>query len=150
MPASGRFSPTIMSYLEEFEDVSPVMEEIGEQIVSSIIQNFREGGRFGDDNEMGGGSQRWIPSRRAINENGQTLVRTAQAGLRDSISYRIDGNIIIVGSNKVYAAIHHFGGQTGRNKATTLPARPWAVIQNDDLEEIESIITDHYAALLHR
>jgi hypothetical protein len=35
----------------------------------------------------------------------------------------------VVGSNKRYAAIHQFGGQAGRKRRATLPARPylWSV-----------------------
>lgn len=36
------------------------------------------------------------------------------------------------------AAIHQFGGQTGKNKAVTLPARPYNVVQEEDLEEIQA------------
>ncbi|MFZ5537436.1 MAG: phage virion morphogenesis protein [Pseudomonadota bacterium] len=31
----------------------------------------------------------------------------------------------MVGSNKRYAAIHQFGGQAGRKRRATLPARPY-------------------------
>ena len=42
----------------------------------------------------------------------------------------------IIGSNKVYAAIHQLGGQAGKNKKTTIPARPYLKLTDDNLEEI--------------
>lgn len=114
----------------------PLYEEIGEIIVASIEKNFREGGRYGigDDGEFVGGPSRWIPSGRAERQSGQTLLDTGQ--LSTSITYNATASGVTFGSNKVYAAIHHYGGQTGNNKAVTILPRPYLVIQDEDLEEI--------------
>ena len=47
--------------------------------------------------------------------------------LRSSINFQIesDGLTVHIGPNVVYAAIHEFGGRTGRGGATVIPARPY-------------------------
>jgi len=35
-----------------------------------------------------------------------------------------------------YAAIHQLGGQAGRNKAISIPVRPYLQLTDEDFEEI--------------
>lgn len=114
----------------------PLYEEIGEILVASIEKNFREGGRYGvgEGGEFVGGPTKWIESGRAKKQSGKTLVDTAQ--LSTSITYEATASGVEVGTNKIYGAIQHFGGETGKNKAVTLLARPYLVVQDEDLEEI--------------
>ena len=53
-----------------------------------------------------------------------------------SITTQYDNEAAIIGSNKVYAAIHQLGGQAGKNKKVTIPARPYLKLTDDDFEEI--------------
>lgn len=114
----------------------PLYEEIGEILVASIEKNFREGGRYsvGEGGEFVGGPTKWIESSRAKKQSGKTLVDTAQ--LSTSITYEATASGVEVGTNKIYGAIQHFGGETGRDKSVTLLARPYLVVQDEDLEEI--------------
>lgn len=114
----------------------PLYEEIGEILVASIEKNFREGGRYGigDDGGFVGGSTHWIESKRAQKQSGKTLVDTAQ--LSTSITYEATASGVEVGTNKIYGAIQHFGGETGKDKSVTLLARPYIVVQEEDYEEI--------------
>lgn len=121
-------------------DLAPVMNEIGEALVSSVQRNFLVGGRFGKANPYGGGLQHWIPSGRAVKESGGTLTDTGQ--LAASITFRVSGATgLTIGTNKVYGAIHQYGGKAGRNRSTVIPARPFVVIQDDDLQEIADILS---------
>ena len=52
------------------------------------------------------------------------------------ITIQYNNESAIIGSNKVYAAIHQLGGQTGKNKKVTIPARPYLKLTDDDFEEI--------------
>lgn len=74
----------------------------------------------------------------------QRLILTGQ--LRNSIraeAFTIGGKpAVIIGTNIVYAAIHEFGGQAGRNKATKIPARPymrpaWDAKKDEALDVVE-------------
>ena len=98
--------------------------------------NFRVGGRYsiGPSGEPTGGNWNWPISVRASKQKGQTLVDTRQ--LATSITARIDDDCVTIGMNKVYAAILHYGGPAGK---TTLPPRPFLVVQEEDLEEIATI-----------
>ncbi|MCH8326862.1 MAG: phage virion morphogenesis protein [Bacteroidetes bacterium] len=46
-------------------------------------------------------------------------------------------NIITIGSQLIYANIHEYGGQAGRNLATTIPARPYLNPAIKEFEEKE-------------
>lgn len=126
-------------------DMTPLHREIGEIIIASVGRTFRKGGRYNptaDPQAFAGGSATWIPSQRAVIEKGQTL---SQRGiLAKSLSYRADARGVTVGTTLVYGAIHHFGGQAGRNRAVTLPARPWLVVQPEDFEEFEAAALEFF------
>ena len=82
----------------------------------------------------------------------------ASAQLRDSITYHADGTGVTIGTNKIYAATHQFGAHgrviQARNKKclafpyggkvllvrrvkVTIPARPFLVVQDEDLAAIK-------------
>jgi len=48
-----------------------------------------------------------------------------------------------IGNNRIYGAIHQFGGQAGRGHKVTLPARPYLGINGDDEVEITQISQRH-------
>ena len=56
--------------------------------------------------------------------------------LATSITTQYDNESAIIGSNLDYAAIHQLGGQAGKNKSVSIPARPYLKLTNDDLEDI--------------
>ena len=115
-------------------DRRAMFEEIGEHLVSSTVMRFRRG--------VAPDGARWAPSVRVLNNPGdKTLVDFGH--LRDSITYRASGSGVEAGSNLVYAAIHQFGGETGRNHATHIDARPFLGLDGDDEKEIEAIIAAH-------
>ena len=91
-------------------DLMPHYNEIGEILVRSVDRNFREGGRceIGADGEFVGGATHWITSGRAERDSGQTLMDTGQ--LATSITKEVTSSGVTIGTNKVYGAIHHFGG----------------------------------------
>jgi len=60
--------------------------------------------------------------------------------LAASITSKYDDNSAVVGTNKVYAAIHQFGGDAGRNKKVKIPARPYLKLTEKDFEEINYTI----------
>ena len=52
------------------------------------------------------------------------------------ITIQYNNESAIIGSNKVYAAIHQLGGLAGKNKKVSSPARPYLKLTDDDFEEI--------------
>ena len=65
---------------------------------------------------------------------GQILQVSGQLAM--SITTYYDNESAVIGSNKVYAAIHQLGGQAGRNKSVEIPARPYLKLNDDNFEEI--------------
>ena len=65
---------------------------------------------------------------------GQILQVSGQ--LASSVNTYYDNESAVIGSNLAYAAIHQLGGQAGRNKKVTIPARPYLKLTDDDFEEI--------------
>lgn len=109
---------------------------IGEQLVSSAIERFEDG--------KGPEGEAWKPSRRAEAKGGQTLLDKGR--LRSSIVYEATPQRVVVGTNVVYAAIHQFGGQAGRGRKVSIPARPYLGISEEDIAEIRATMTDFVAA----
>lgn len=127
-------------------DLTPVMDEIGDQLVANVLERFRRG--------VGPDGQAWPRSGRAEEEGGQTLVDAGR--LRDSIVSEAGPSSVTVGTNVLYARIHQLGGTIRPKTAdrlrfrlaggqfvavhsVTLPARPYLGIGAEDRTDIESI-----------
>ncbi len=87
-------------------DVAPLMRGIAAELVSQTEENFAEEGRpdWADLSET-------TTERRAKTGNwpGQIL-QISSAGLAASVTSHADDSSALVGSNKPYAAMMHFGG----------------------------------------
>jgi len=132
-------------------DLTPLMDEIGASLVSSVQHRF-EGGR-------GPGGVAWPQSGRAKAEGGQTLIDRGH--LRDSITHRPGRDQVEIGTNLVYAGIHQFGGRIQAKsaaalkfrigdrwiskKAVDIPARPFLGVDDEDAAEISAIVGDWLA-----
>ena len=89
--------------------------EIGEYLLGEVQDNL-DGQKLVDGSAM-------PQSKAAIKLAGKTLIK--QHHLYDSYVYQLPAGGVEIGSALVYAAIHHFGGETGRRgHRFTLPARP--------------------------
>jgi len=64
-------------------------------------------------------------------------------GLASSITSKYDENSAIVGTNKIYAAIHQFGGNAGRNKKVKIPARPYLSLGESELNDITNSVQEY-------
>ncbi|MCF8012418.1 MAG: phage virion morphogenesis protein [Clostridiales bacterium] len=109
--------------LSGVKDPSTPLKIISELMRSSVLQNFREGGR----------PEKWKPSIRAQKTGGQTLVDTGR--LRGSIYAKANNNSAKVGTNVIYAAAHNFG-YPPRN----LPQRKFLMFQDEDLKEAKRVV----------
>ena len=113
------------------ENLRPLMKNIAGVFAYSTEENFKEEGR-----------PKWTDLAESTKKQrkkighypGQILQVTGQ--LASSISTYYDVNYAIIGSNLDYAAIHQLGGQTGKGKKTTIPARPYLQLTDEDFAEI--------------
>jgi len=102
--------------------LTPVHRHIGNLLLNSIEESF--------DNEASPFGEKWIPSKK---KSGKTLTDTGT--LSRSFTVNADKEGVTVGTNLVYAAVHHFGGRAGRKKSVTLPARPFLPVRGGELEK---------------
>lgn len=97
----------IESIERKMGDLTPVMRIIGEIVRTSIIRNF----------EVGGRPTKWkplSPVTLAMRKGTKILmVQGFAGGLAGSIHYTPYRDRVVVGTNKVYAAIHQFGAKKG-------------------------------------
>ena len=136
-------------------NLRPVMLEIGEIVRTSVERNFAAGGR----------PERWEKSGRVKKSGGQTLSDTGR--LRRSFTVEAGNDRVAVGTNVIYAAIHHFGGKTPARVITAkngkalfwpgarhpvrsvnhpgsrIPARPFLTAQDEDWPRIRTAIGRH-------
>ena len=127
------------------------MTAVANAVEAGIAKNFIEQGRWagsGEVNILSGGSARWTDladsTKKQYEKKGwkqePTLSRTG-GGLAASIEVTpTSGLSIKISANKTYAAIHQFGGQTGRNLSVTMPARPFIILNQDTLEDVREEI----------
>ena len=110
-----------------------IMDVIGRYLVGSTQRRF--------ERERAPDATPWLKSARAIADGGRTL--TATGRLRISIAHTVTdgGRAVEVGSSVVYAAVHQFGGRTGRGRRTRIPARPYLGIDEHDRDAITHIVS---------
>ena len=125
--------------IDRLDNLEPVLHVIAEIGVTSISRNFEEGGR-----------PKWpelkeptIEARRVKGSwPGQILV---VKGELSNISADVDDDKVTfspgAGADD-YAAIHHFGGQTGRDRKVEIPERAYLMFQDEDEIEIKAVLTD--------
>lgn len=132
--------------LKLMRDPAPLLRQIGAGIVDATH------GRFASGTDPDG--KPWAPLQpayAALKTNSQILVE--RHGLYDSIHFRVDGHRVLIGSAKVYAAIHQFGGTIKPKNAKALvfmlggrmvrahsvfiPARPYLGMGAADIEAVE-------------
>lgn len=102
-------------------DLSPVLREIG----SSVVDEARLGFKASTDPY----GQPWKPLKAATiarRRKGSAKPLLDTGRLRNSIAWQQAGPAAVdIGTSLAYAAIHQFGGQAGRKRKTTIPARPY-------------------------
>jgi len=128
----------LASLQKKLKNLRPIMLELGNMVKNDIEYAFeREQSPFG---------QRWQPlamstvlagvQGRLTGKKGRETkqthnylqgrkILTASGQLGMSFTVKADNDSVTVGTNKIYARIHHFGGKTGRGKRVTILARPF-------------------------
>ena len=128
-------------------DATPAMRDIAALGESATRLRFRT--------ELGPDGQRWKPSLRARLNGGRTLTRDGH--LAGSTSASAGPTTAEWGVNRIYAAIHQFGGEirakgggalrfklAGGGFATVkkvrMPARPFLGVSDDDAKDILDVL----------
>jgi len=108
------------------KNMTPLMDEIGAYLDSETALRFKDS--VDPDRNL------WKQSNRARDEIGKTLVDHGH--LRDSFTHIASKSSVTHGSNIPYAAIHQFGGKTGRGHKSLLPQRKILGLNATDKTEI--------------
>ena len=123
----------LLEIAQKTSNLRPLMKNIAGIMADSTEENFKVEGRpkWKDLSE-----KTKTARKKTGHYPGQILQVSGQLAL--SVTTQYDDTSAVIGSNKVYAAIHQLGGQAGKNKKTTIPARPYLVVTDDDFEDILS------------
>ena len=114
------------------ENLRPLMKNIAGIMSTATEDNFKDEGR----------PEKWVDLSKTTKKQRQKIgkypgqILQVSGQLASSVSTAYDDNSAVIGSNLAYAAIHQLGGQAGRNKKTTIPARPYLKLTDDNFEEI--------------
>ena len=120
-------------------NLRPLMKNIAGIFASATEDNFAEEGRPDKWTDL---SEVTKKQRKKIGKYpGQILQVTGQ--LASSVNTYYDEDSAIIGSNLAYAAIHQLGGQAGRNKKVTIPARPYLKLVEGDIRELFSTVQEY-------
>lgn len=132
----------IAGILKRLDNAEPAMKVIGETALESIQRNFEEGGRPRKWKDLAP-STKIARARRGKWPGKILMVSGAGGGLFGSISYNAYSDKVVMVANKIYAAIHHFGGMAGRGKKVKIPARPFMMIQDEDWQEMKEELSNY-------
>lgn len=142
------------------ELVLPLVVDLISQIIKRNFDN--EGAWNGDDSNIdlfSGGSKKWEKLANPQGDEFRKLLRDT-GNLYNNIEVGLNGDQIYISSNAPYSAIHQFGfsgnvtisehertSKKGKkfkvkqhSKFVSIPARPFIVLSEDDLEEIYELI----------
>ena len=129
----------LLDWVKRSENLRPLMKNIAGIMADSTEENFKEEGRpkWKDLSE-----KTKTARRKTGHYPGQILQVSGQLAM--SITTQYDNESAVIGSNKVYAAIHQIGGPAGKNKKTTIPARPYLRLTENDYHDILEVIEKYF------
>lgn len=125
---------------KRFSNLTPVMKEIGDIVTESVQRNFEE--------HRSPEGISWEPLAESTKEQKEKKGRNADdilvlhRILMGSIHPEAYADHVDVGTDIVYAAIHQFGGETGRGHKVKIPARSFLGVRDEDWAEIEDMIVN--------
>ena len=122
----------LLELAQKSENLRPLMKNIAGIFASATEENFKNEGRPDKWTELSEATKKQRTKQKKW--PGQILQVSGQ--LASSISTQYDDESAVIGSNLDYAAIHQLGGQAGKNKKVTIPARPYLKLTDDDFNEI--------------
>lgn len=154
----ARIRAKLLNLIAFGKDQSEAMRDIATLGENSTVNRFT-------NTQIGPDGKPWKRSIRAQITGAKTL--TVDAHLRDSISRSSGRDYAEWGANRIYAAIHQFGGTIKPKRASalrfrlangafvstksvTIPARPFLGISPDDESDILNILRARIAGIVDR
>lgn len=116
-------------------DLEALAYDIGQLLESSTQARIAEDKRSPD----GAAWAPWSP-RHARSRAPRHSLLVQDGHLTGSVQNYTAGTTVRVGTNMVYGAIHQFGGQAGRGRKATIPARPYLGLSEADRTAIAELV----------
>ena len=114
------------------ETLRPLMKNIAGIMADATEENFAKEGRPDKWQEL---AESTIKKRKKAGHwPGQIL--QVEGRLAASITTAYDNESAVIGSNLDYAAIHQLGGQAGKNRSVSIPARPYLNLTDGEFDDI--------------
>lgn len=112
-------------------ELAPLMRGIAAEFASITEENLEDEGQSGDAWQTLSGVTTAI--REATGTWPGQMLQVSAGGLAASVTTHADSSSALVGSNKVYAAMMHFGGEKQEfpNLWGDVPARPYLPMDED-------------------
>lgn len=109
------------SILQKLEHPTEALEIIGRLGANAVRKNFDEGGRYSSPYSAIGGDKKWLPHSPATKRiyeskgiRGPYALLVQSGRLVQSITSRVEGSSVVVGTNMEYAAIQQYGAKAGQ------------------------------------
>lgn len=122
--------------IKAVDNISPALKSIGQGVVNSTKQ------RFADEESPDG--EKWADlSALTLSRKRNDKILTESSAL-SRVHAHVSGNVLEVGSNLKYAAMHQFGGKTSEKSMfpnSIIPARPFLGFTHEDMEDAIDILT---------
>jgi phage virion morphogenesis protein len=128
--------------LAQMEDITPALGDIGEALLNSTRRRF-------DDQRAPDGTP-WAPlteTTRNLKPRNKDKILVLTNYLRGNLRYRTEPDGLELGTDRIYGAMHQFGGVTAPNSmipGKTIPARPFLGLSDDDRTEVLAILSKHF------
>lgn len=118
----------LLEIAQKTSNLRPLMKNIAGIMADSTEENFKVEGqpKWKDLSE-----KTKTARKKSGHYPGQILQVSGQLAL--SVTTQYDDTSAVIGSNKIYAAIHQLGGLAGKNKKTVIPARPYLIIDESEI-----------------
>lgn len=125
----------LLKVASKCEDMKPLMKNIAGIMADAVEENFEQEGRPDKWQEL---AESTIKHRKKT-KHWPGKILQVEGQLATSITTQYDNESAVIGSNLAYAAIHQLGGQAGKGKKVTIPARPYLNLNDADIKYISNV-----------
>ncbi|MDD3773463.1 MAG: phage virion morphogenesis protein, partial [Weeksellaceae bacterium] len=129
----------LLNVASKCEDLKPLMKNIAGIMADAVEENFENEGRPDKWQEL---AESTIKHRKKTRHWPGRILQV-EGQLATSITTQYDNESAVIGSNLAYAAIHQLGGQAGKGKKVTIPARPYLDLTENELISIKNTVLSY-------
>ena len=134
----GELSRALGRVIELLRNPEKTFEEMAIMMEKSMRKNIDEGGRYSGDPHLGrGGNTKFKKLKTRV--GGLPLKTSSPNRIYKSITHDVRKDGFIVGTSEKIGAINNMGAPN-RSRGGTLPARPFVVVQPQDLKDMKKLI----------